>query len=52
MPQIMPLNWLILMLLFSLIFMIVNSIIFFLTSPILPKHLSYNYKFSSISWKW
>nr|YP_010554727.1 ATP synthase F0 subunit 8 [Arctopsyche spinescens]UYO79360.1 ATP synthase F0 subunit 8 [Arctopsyche spinescens] len=52
MPQIMPLNWIILLLFFSLIFYWMNSLIYFFYSPKHPNIKSTSYKMNKINWQW
>nr|AMA06627.1 ATP synthase F0 subunit 8 [Cryptolaemus montrouzieri]AMA06638.1 ATP synthase F0 subunit 8 [Cryptolaemus montrouzieri]AMA06649.1 ATP synthase F0 subunit 8 [Cryptolaemus montrouzieri]AMA06660.1 ATP synthase F0 subunit 8 [Cryptolaemus montrouzieri]AMA06671.1 ATP synthase F0 subunit 8 [Cryptolaemus montrouzieri] len=51
MPQMMPLNWMMLYLFFFLIFMIINSMIYFIffNKPYSTQKIKYNNK---INWKW
>nr|UFZ13762.1 ATP synthase F0 subunit 8 [Acanthacorydalis asiatica] len=52
MPQMAPINWLILFFLFSIIMIMFNIMNYFIYSAPLPKSLSTNLKFNSLTWKW
>nr|AYR05102.1 ATP synthase F0 subunit 8 [Scymninae sp. 2 ACP-2013] len=51
MPQMMPLNWMMLMIYFIMIFLLFNILIYFnnLSKPMNFKKMDYN---KMISWKW
>nr|ARH54562.1 ATP synthase F0 subunit 8 [Oxyomus sylvestris] len=51
MPQMAPMNWLSLMLMFCFIFMIFNSLNYF-SFQYTPKSLSFKKTFKKINWKW
>nr|AML26551.1 ATP synthase F0 subunit 8 [Staphylinidae sp. BMNH 1274697] len=51
MPQMAPMNWLLLFMMFITVFMIFNSMNYF-CFMYAPKTSSSKGKFSSISWKW
>nr|AXS66489.1 ATP synthase F0 subunit 8 [Cucujoidea sp. 28 KM-2017] len=51
MPQMAPLNWLTLMIYFSLLFMIFNSMNYF-NFHYLPKKMKTEKKTIKINWKW
>nr|YP_010400220.1 ATP synthase F0 subunit 8 [Mesembrina meridiana]QLY89482.1 ATP synthase F0 subunit 8 [Mesembrina meridiana]UQS75919.1 ATP synthase F0 subunit 8 [Mesembrina meridiana] len=54
MPQMAPIGWLSLFIIFSITFMIFNMMNYFIYSPILPKSNMSNkmYLIHSINWKW
>nr|QLY89513.1 ATP synthase F0 subunit 8 [Myospila meditabunda] len=53
MPQMAPINWLILFIIFSISFMIFNMMNYFSYIPYMPKSKNYNKKFTnSFNWKW
>nr|QLY90087.1 ATP synthase F0 subunit 8 [Ylodes simulans] len=52
MPQMMPLNWLMLYLMFIIIFLLFIMIIYYLFSPSIPHKLSYKQKSLILNWKW
>nr|YP_010371611.1 ATP synthase F0 subunit 8 [Sphegina sp.]UOW81239.1 ATP synthase F0 subunit 8 [Sphegina sp.] len=54
MPQMAPINWLSLFLLFSLIFILFNMMNYFIYLPTTPKSKSLNFKktTNSMNWKW
>nr|YP_010933559.1 ATP synthase F0 subunit 8 [Aegialites californicus]WKT09002.1 ATP synthase F0 subunit 8 [Aegialites californicus] len=51
MPQMAPLNWLILMFYFLFIFIIFNSLNYF-SFMYTPKKIFFNKKITTINWKW
>nr|YP_009185973.1 ATP synthase F0 subunit 8 [Sepedophilus bipunctatus]ALO70931.1 ATP synthase F0 subunit 8 [Sepedophilus bipunctatus] len=52
MPQMAPMNWLMLLLLFSLIFMTFNSINYFMFMYNYKKKLIKNKIYMKMNWKW
>nr|QNP10113.1 ATP synthase F0 subunit 8 [Ochthebius colveranus] len=52
MPQMMPLNWLMLFFFFSLVFMMINSLNYFSFLYQYPSKKSLNFKMLKINWKW
>nr|UXG19019.1 ATP synthase F0 subunit 8 [Mesembrius sp.] len=52
MPQMAPISWLSLFLLFSLIFMLFNMVNYFIYVPSMPKSSSYKITTNSMNWKW
>nr|APQ47867.1 ATP synthase F0 subunit 8 [Cheumatopsyche brevilineata] len=52
MPQMMPLNWIMLMLFFSLIYYIIFTNIYFNIHPIQPSLNSHLLSASSLNWTW
>nr|ALO76148.1 ATP synthase F0 subunit 8 [Anobiinae sp. GENSP01] len=51
MPQMYPLNWLSLFVMFFIMFMMLN-ILYFYNFKYLPKSSKYSYKKLMINWKW
>nr|ALO77071.1 ATP synthase F0 subunit 8 [Hybosorus sp. HYB02]ALO77316.1 ATP synthase F0 subunit 8 [Hybosorus sp. HYB01] len=51
MPQMAPLNWLLLFIVFIFIFLLFNSMNFFL-STYSPRHKSHTKLTKTINWKW
>nr|YP_010614731.1 ATP synthase F0 subunit 8 [Dexia fulvifera]WAS35306.1 ATP synthase F0 subunit 8 [Dexia fulvifera] len=53
MPQMSPINWLTLFIIFSLTFIMFNMMNYYIYTPILPKINSMNFKNKlSMNWKW
>nr|UFZ12881.1 ATP synthase F0 subunit 8 [Corydalus sp. 2 YLJ-2021a] len=52
MPQMAPLNWLILFMLFSLILILFNIMNYFISMPSSPELTFKNFKKSNLIWKW
>nr|YP_010953263.1 ATP synthase F0 subunit 8 [Archichauliodes diversus]WMQ76528.1 ATP synthase F0 subunit 8 [Archichauliodes diversus] len=52
MPQMSPLNWLILFMFFSIIFIIFNSMNYFLTNYLIPLSNKNIISNKSFNWKW
>nr|YP_009001910.1 ATP synthase F0 subunit 8 [Neochauliodes bowringi]AFB20492.1 ATP synthase F0 subunit 8 [Neochauliodes bowringi] len=52
MPQMAPLNWLILFIFFIMLFILFNIMNYFLILPKSNLHSSYNMKNYSLTWKW
>nr|YP_007026345.1 ATP synthase F0 subunit 8 [Rutilia goerlingiana]AFV08626.1 ATP synthase F0 subunit 8 [Rutilia goerlingiana] len=54
MPQMAPINWLMLFIIFSIAFMIFNMMNYFFFMPLMPKsHFTSNTKLTnSLIWKW
>nr|YP_010895018.1 ATP synthase F0 subunit 8 [Callicera aenea]WJW73531.1 ATP synthase F0 subunit 8 [Callicera aenea] len=53
MPQMAPINWLSLFLLFSLIFILFNMMNYFIYLPTTPKHKNLDkINKNSMNWKW
>nr|YP_010415122.1 ATP synthase F0 subunit 8 [Sphegina orientalis]URX52606.1 ATP synthase F0 subunit 8 [Sphegina orientalis] len=53
MPQMAPISWLSLFLLFSLIFILFNMVNYFIYTPLAPKSKSLTKKTTnSLNWKW
>nr|UFZ13935.1 ATP synthase F0 subunit 8 [Puri aleca] len=52
MPQMSPLNWLMLFLFFSMIFFIFNMMNYFITIYSTPSNKKTNFKSNSLNWKW
>nr|WKU83860.1 ATP synthase F0 subunit 8 [Chalcosyrphus chalybeus] len=53
MPQMAPMNWLSLFLLFTLIFIFFNIMNYFIYNPMTPKSKNLNkININSMNWKW
>nr|YP_010730247.1 ATP synthase F0 subunit 8 [Blepharipa latigena]WEG23062.1 ATP synthase F0 subunit 8 [Blepharipa latigena] len=54
MPQMAPINWLSLFIIFIITFLIFNMMNYYLFIPILPKSnlMNNNMKMNSLNWKW
>nr|ARX95731.1 ATP synthase F0 subunit 8 [Protochauliodes biconicus] len=52
MPQMAPINWLFLFILFSLTLIIFNIINYYLINPINPEDSSQSLQKNSLNWKW
>nr|UFZ13807.1 ATP synthase F0 subunit 8 [Neochauliodes bachmanus] len=52
MPQMAPLNWLILFIFFTILFIMFNIMNYFMTSPTPKLSSSYNLKNYPLTWKW
>nr|YP_010713160.1 ATP synthase F0 subunit 8 [Thaumatomyia glabra]WDA94052.1 ATP synthase F0 subunit 8 [Thaumatomyia glabra] len=53
MPQMAPINWLFLFILFSVIFLLFNVMNYYSILPSSPKSLSTkSFKTNSLNWKW
>nr|UFZ12920.1 ATP synthase F0 subunit 8 [Protohermes basimaculatus] len=52
MPQMAPINWLLLFILFSLILILFNIMNYYITIPNHPKTSSKSFKFIPLNWKW
>nr|YP_004021881.1 ATP synthase F0 subunit 8 [Exorista sorbillans]ADO85312.1 ATP synthase F0 subunit 8 [Exorista sorbillans] len=53
MPQMAPINWLSLFIIFSITFMIFNMMNYYSYSPFMPKsNLMNKKKINSLNWKW
>nr|UFZ13898.1 ATP synthase F0 subunit 8 [Neochauliodes umbratus] len=52
MPQMAPLNWLILFIFFIILFIMFNIMNYFTISPNPESSSSYNLKNYSLTWKW
>nr|YP_010975286.1 ATP synthase F0 subunit 8 [Aneogmena fischeri]WNX92420.1 ATP synthase F0 subunit 8 [Aneogmena fischeri] len=53
MPQMAPINWLSLFIMFSIIFLIFNMMNYYFFTPIMPKsNLMKNIYINSFNWKW
>nr|YP_010132045.1 ATP synthase F0 subunit 8 [Hamaxiella brunnescens]QQD89779.1 ATP synthase F0 subunit 8 [Hamaxiella brunnescens] len=53
MPQMAPINWLSLFIMFSIIFMIFNMMNFYMFNLTMPKsNLIKKIKMNSLNWKW
>nr|YP_010894992.1 ATP synthase F0 subunit 8 [Austalis copiosa]WJW73505.1 ATP synthase F0 subunit 8 [Austalis copiosa] len=53
MPQMAPMNWLSLFLLFSMIFLLFNMMNYFIYLPTMPKSMTSNKIITkSMNWKW
>nr|YP_010240498.1 ATP synthetase F0 subunit 8 [Chlorops oryzae]QTF87839.1 ATP synthetase F0 subunit 8 [Chlorops oryzae] len=53
MPQMAPINWLFLFILFSLIFLMFNMMNYFLMLPMSPKmKMKKIFFYKSLNWKW
>nr|UFZ13128.1 ATP synthase F0 subunit 8 [Ctenochauliodes yangi] len=52
MPQMAPLNWLILFIFFTLMFIIFNMMNYFITNYSLPSLTKMNLSKTPLNWKW
>nr|YP_009409206.1 ATP synthase F0 subunit 8 [Archichauliodes deceptor]AOX48539.1 ATP synthase F0 subunit 8 [Archichauliodes deceptor] len=52
MPQMSPLNWLILFLFFSMIFIIFNILNYFILNYSNPSMTEKSFSFKPLNWKW
>nr|UPX88437.1 ATP synthase F0 subunit 8 [Exorista larvarum] len=53
MPQMAPINWLSLFIIFSITFMIFNMMNYYCYNPLMPKSSNLvKMKFNSLNWKW
>nr|YP_009772317.1 ATP synthase F0 subunit 8 [Hydrotaea dentipes]QIT03198.1 ATP synthase F0 subunit 8 [Hydrotaea dentipes] len=54
MPQMAPIAWLSLFIIFSITFVIFNMVNYYSYNPIMPKSMPNNnlYKMNSLNWKW
>nr|QTC08204.1 ATP synthase F0 subunit 8 [Parachauliodes yanbaru] len=52
MPQMAPLNWLILFMFFTILFMIFNIMNYYIYTPSLTSFPKINLKNYSLTWKW
>nr|UUJ36787.1 ATP synthase F0 subunit 8 [Epeorus sp. 01 ZXM-2022a] len=52
MPQMAPLSWLLLFLIFSSTLILFNIMNYFLGQPIAPLHSSSHYQTQTFNWKW
>nr|ATN41155.1 ATP synthase F0 subunit 8 [Diptera sp. 59 LC-2017] len=53
MPQMAPINWLFLFILFSMVFLLFNILNYYSILPMSPKSLSFKkIKTNSLNWKW
>nr|UFZ13401.1 ATP synthase F0 subunit 8 [Neohermes filicornis] len=52
MPQMSPINWLILFMFFSMMLIIFNIMNYFLINPEIPNNSYKNIKINSLNWKW
>nr|QTC08178.1 ATP synthase F0 subunit 8 [Parachauliodes rastellus] len=52
MPQMAPLNWLILFIFFTLLFIIFNIMNYYIYTPTLSSSSKINLKNYSLTWKW
>nr|WIL79942.1 ATP synthase F0 subunit 8 [Tenerus flavicollis] len=51
MPQMSPMNWILLFLFFTMFFLLINSLNYFMNNSNSPKTLKTSFK-KSINWKW
>nr|ALO76323.1 ATP synthase F0 subunit 8 [Brachynopus latus] len=51
MPQMMPLNWLMMFIFFTMTFLIFNSLNYF-SFKYLPKNINLTIKKKTLNWKW
>nr|YP_009995314.1 ATP synthase F0 subunit 8 [Ochthebius atriceps]QNP09717.1 ATP synthase F0 subunit 8 [Ochthebius atriceps] len=51
MPQMAPMNWIMLFLMFTMIFLIFNSLNYF-SFKYLPLNKSFTNKMNKLNWKW
>nr|UFZ12855.1 ATP synthase F0 subunit 8 [Chloroniella peringueyi] len=52
MPQMEPINWLILFLYFSMILIMFNIFNYYNLYPMIPKYKFNTLKYKSMNWKW
>nr|YP_010546141.1 ATP synthase F0 subunit 8 [Calomera brevipilosa]UYK51607.1 ATP synthase F0 subunit 8 [Calomera brevipilosa] len=52
MPQMAPMNWIILYIMFSVIFILVNFLNYYIYSIKSPSKKLNKFMFKSINWKW
>nr|UFZ12933.1 ATP synthase F0 subunit 8 [Protohermes cangyuanensis] len=52
MPQMAPINWLMLFILFSMILILFNIMNYYIMIPNSPKSNSHYFKLQSSNWKW
>nr|UFZ13063.1 ATP synthase F0 subunit 8 [Protohermes niger] len=52
MPQMAPINWLFLFLLFSFILILFNIMNYYIMIPNSPETSSKSFKMNSLNWKW
>nr|YP_002229129.1 ATP synthase F0 subunit 8 [Corydalus cornutus]ACH89978.1 ATP synthase F0 subunit 8 [Corydalus cornutus] len=52
MPQMAPINWLLLFILFSMILILFNIMNYFITMPASPELTLKNFKKNNFNWKW
>nr|UFZ13271.1 ATP synthase F0 subunit 8 [Corydalus sp. 3 YLJ-2021a] len=52
MPQMAPINWLILFILFSSILILFNIMNYFISMPTSPELTLKNFKSTHLNWKW
>nr|UPX88398.1 ATP synthase F0 subunit 8 [Nephrotoma quadrifaria] len=53
MPQMSPINWLLLFIIFSIILIIFNTLNYFSFLPLTPKtHLTTKKNYTPLNWKW
>nr|UFZ13945.1 ATP synthase F0 subunit 8 [Taeniochauliodes attenuatus] len=52
MPQMSPMNWLLLFMFFSMMLMLFNIMNYYLINPLPMKHYIKNSKMNSLNWKW
>nr|YP_009383479.1 ATP synthase F0 subunit 8 [Parasa consocia]APH08559.1 ATP synthase F0 subunit 8 [Parasa consocia]UMR54992.1 ATP synthase F0 subunit 8 [Parasa consocia] len=52
MPQMMPLNWMLLFLFSIIIFIMFNIFNYFMYNPKSNKHMNMNFFKKKITWKW
>nr|YP_009689568.1 ATP synthase F0 subunit 8 [Paratrichobius longicrus]QEG77647.1 ATP synthase F0 subunit 8 [Paratrichobius longicrus] len=52
MPQMSPMNWILLMIMFSMIFFFFLMINYFSFNPKMPSFLKSNFKTKKMNWKW
>nr|UFZ13076.1 ATP synthase F0 subunit 8 [Protohermes similis] len=52
MPQMAPINWLLLFILFSIILILFNIMNYYITMPNSPETSSKSFKLNSLNWKW
>nr|UFZ13958.1 ATP synthase F0 subunit 8 [Taeniochauliodes natalensis] len=52
MPQMSPMNWLMLFLFFSMMLIMFNIMNYYLINPLSMKYSIKNFKMNSLNWKW
>nr|UFZ12868.1 ATP synthase F0 subunit 8 [Corydalus sp. 1 YLJ-2021a] len=52
MPQMAPINWLLLFFLFSMILILFNIMNYFIITPSSPELTLKNFKKNNLNWKW
>nr|UFZ13089.1 ATP synthase F0 subunit 8 [Protohermes sinuolatus] len=52
MPQMAPINWLLLFIMFSITLILFNILNYYIIMPNSPETSSKNFKLNSLNWKW